>query len=70
MLRAVRETETTQENIRDWLELDEGDLGFQLDRGTNCCRDIFLCIFISTICIIKFFIFYGYLFASLIQIIG
>jgi hypothetical protein len=24
------ENETTQENIQDWLELDEGDLRFQL----------------------------------------
>jgi hypothetical protein len=30
VLRAAGETETTQENIRDWLELDEGDPGFQL----------------------------------------
>jgi hypothetical protein len=30
VLRAVGETETTQENIQDWLELDEGDSGFQL----------------------------------------
>jgi hypothetical protein len=30
VLRAAGETETTQENIQDWLELDEGDLGFQL----------------------------------------
>jgi hypothetical protein len=29
-LRAAGETETTQENIKDWLELDEGDPGFQL----------------------------------------
>jgi hypothetical protein len=29
-LRAAGETETTQENIQDWLELDEGDPGFQL----------------------------------------
>jgi uncharacterized protein YehS (DUF1456 family) len=28
VLRAAGETETTQENIQDWLELD-GDLGFQ-----------------------------------------
>jgi uncharacterized protein YehS (DUF1456 family) len=28
MLRAAGETETTQENIQDWLELD-GDPGFQ-----------------------------------------
>jgi hypothetical protein len=30
VLRAAGETETTQENIQDWLELNEGDPGFQL----------------------------------------
>jgi hypothetical protein len=30
VLRAAGETETTQENIEDWLELDEGDPGFHL----------------------------------------
>jgi hypothetical protein len=30
VLRAAGETDTTQENIQDWLELDEGDTGFQL----------------------------------------
>jgi hypothetical protein len=30
VLRAAGETKTTQENIRDWLQLDEGDPGFQL----------------------------------------
>jgi hypothetical protein len=29
-LRAAGETETTQENIQDWFELDEGYPGFQL----------------------------------------
>jgi hypothetical protein len=29
-MRAVGETETTQETIQDWFELDEGDPGFQL----------------------------------------
>jgi hypothetical protein len=28
VLTAARETETTQENTQDWLELDEGDPGF------------------------------------------
>jgi hypothetical protein len=28
-LRAAGESETIQENIQDWLELDEGDPGFQ-----------------------------------------
>jgi hypothetical protein len=30
VLRAAGKTETTQENIQDCLELDEGDPGFQL----------------------------------------
>jgi hypothetical protein len=30
VLRAAGETETTQENIQDWLEMDEGDPGFRL----------------------------------------
>jgi hypothetical protein len=30
VLRSAGETETTQDNIQDWLELDEGDPGFQL----------------------------------------
>jgi hypothetical protein len=29
MLTAAGETETTEENIQDWLELDEGDPGLQ-----------------------------------------
>jgi hypothetical protein len=53
VLRAGGETETTQENIQDWLELDEGDPGFQLLTGINYCSDIYLSIFISTTYIIK-----------------
>jgi hypothetical protein len=30
VLRAAGETETTQENIQDWLELDAGDPGCQV----------------------------------------
>jgi hypothetical protein len=30
VLRAAGENETTQENIQDWLELDEGDPEFKL----------------------------------------
>jgi hypothetical protein len=30
VLRAAGETETTEENVQDRLELDEGDPGFQL----------------------------------------
>jgi hypothetical protein len=41
VLRAAGETESTQENIQDWLDLDEGDPGFQLMTRRNCCNDIF-----------------------------
>jgi hypothetical protein len=30
VLWAAEETETTQANIQDWIELDEGEPGFQL----------------------------------------
>jgi hypothetical protein len=30
VLSAAGDTETTQENIQDWLQLDEGEPGFQL----------------------------------------
>jgi hypothetical protein len=45
VLKAAGLTETVQENIQDWLELDEGDPGFQLLTETNCCSDIFLIYF-------------------------
>jgi hypothetical protein len=32
VFRVARKTEITQENIQNWLELDEGDPGFQLLR--------------------------------------
>jgi hypothetical protein len=53
VLRAAGETETTQ----DWLELDEGDPGFQLLTEEDISAPIFLFIFISAICSIKFSIY-------------
>jgi hypothetical protein len=55
VLRAAGETETTQENIQDWLELDGGDPGLQL-----------LFIFISAIYIITFssYLFSKFFFSS------
>jgi hypothetical protein len=54
-LRAAGETETSQENIQDWLQLDEGDPGFQLLKEEEITAVIvFLLIFISTTYIIKF----------------
>jgi hypothetical protein len=52
---AAGETETTQENIQDWLELDEGNPGFQLLTNEETAAVIFfLFIFISTTYVIKF----------------
>jgi hypothetical protein len=47
VLRAAGETETTQENIQDWLQLDEENPGFHLLTGK-----IFFIYFISTTYII------------------
>jgi hypothetical protein len=47
VLRAAGETETTQENIQDWLQLDEGNPGFQLLTEEEISAMI-LFIFIST----------------------
>jgi uncharacterized protein YehS (DUF1456 family) len=41
------ETETTQENIQDWLQLDEGDPGFQLLTDEEIAAVIFLLLFSS-----------------------
>jgi hypothetical protein len=47
VLRAAGETETAQANIQDWLQLDEGDPGFQLLAEEEIAAVIFL--FIGTI---------------------
>jgi hypothetical protein len=74
VLRAAGQTETTQENIQDWLEPDKGDPGFQLLTEEEIAAVIFfLFIFISTTYIIKFSIYLfsifvlGLYFASLIR---
>jgi hypothetical protein len=55
VLRAAGETETTQENIQDWLELGEGDPGFQLlVEDETAAVTFFTFIFISTTYIIKY----------------
>jgi hypothetical protein len=72
VLRAAGETETTQENIQDWLELDGA-----FDRGRHFCSDIFglfpsaLPILLSFpfICFL-FFCLVGLCFTSLIPIIA
>jgi hypothetical protein len=50
VLRAAGETETSQENIQDWLELDEGDPGFQLLTEEEIVAVIFfICLFSSAL---------------------
>jgi hypothetical protein len=62
VLRAGGETETPQENIQNWLELHEGDPGFQLLTKEEIAAVIcfYLFIFISTTYSIKFFIYLCY----------
>jgi hypothetical protein len=55
-VRAARETETTQENIQDWFELNERDPKFQLQTEGEIAAVIFLFTFISTALLIKYFI--------------
>jgi hypothetical protein len=54
MLRAGGETETTQDNIRDWLQLDEADLGFQLLTEEEISVVIY-CLFLSALSILLHF---------------
>jgi hypothetical protein len=70
LLRAAEETESTQENIQDWLQLDEGDPGFQLLTQEEIDAVIFFYLFSSALTILLnfpfiyflgFFVFYGYL---------
>jgi hypothetical protein len=44
-LRAAGETETTQGNIQDWLELDEGDPKFELLTEEEIVAVIFFFIY-------------------------
>jgi hypothetical protein len=80
VLRAAGETETTQENIKVWINLDEGvPWSSASDRGRNCCSDIFffnlfssalpVLLNFSFICFLSFFYLLGLSFASLIRII-
>jgi uncharacterized protein YehS (DUF1456 family) len=45
VLLAAGETETTQENVQDWLQLDEGDPGFQLLTEEEIAAVIFYLIY-------------------------
>jgi hypothetical protein len=45
LLRAAGQIETKQENIQDWLHLDEGDPTFQLLREEEIAAVIFFILF-------------------------
>jgi hypothetical protein len=49
-LRASEEAETVQENIQDWLVLDEGEPRFQLLTDEEIAVVKFLCLFLSELC--------------------
>jgi hypothetical protein len=49
VLRAAGETESTQENIEDWLELDEGHPEFQLLTEEEIAVAIYFYLFSSAI---------------------
>jgi hypothetical protein len=75
VLGAAGKTEPTQENIQDWLELDEGDQHFSFCQGKICCSDFFYLISSALpillnfpfICFLGTFVFQRYLsFSSLI----
>jgi hypothetical protein len=79
VLRAAGETETTQENIEDWLELDEGDPGFQFLTEEETAAVIFFHLLSSALPILLNFPFIYFLrffcpselsFASLIRILA
>jgi hypothetical protein len=53
VLRKAGETETTQEDIQDWLGLDEGDPEFQLQTEEEIATVIFFYLFSSAI-LLKF----------------
>jgi hypothetical protein len=64
VFRAAGEAETTEENIQDWLKLDEGDPGFQLLTEEEIATVLFLYLFSSALPILFNFpfslIFYGF----------
>jgi hypothetical protein len=78
VLRAGGETETMQENTQDWLQLDEGDPGFQLLTEEEISAMIFYLFLSALFILLHFYLFVSKLgfcllrlsFASLMRIIG
>jgi hypothetical protein len=56
VLRAAGETETMQENIQDWLQLDDGDPGFQLLAFLWLLNKLSIAIFLINFC--QYYIYY------------
>jgi hypothetical protein len=52
VLRAAGDTETTQENIQSWLEMDEGDPGFQFLTEEEIAAVIFFYLFLAALSIL------------------
>jgi hypothetical protein len=48
VLRAAAESDTTQGNIRDWLQLDEGEPGYQLLTDEEIASVTFIYFFMPT----------------------
>jgi hypothetical protein len=68
VLRAAGETETTQENIQDWLQLDEGYPGFQLLTEEEIAAVIFFIYFHQhrlNYYIFHLFVFYFFVFRAI-----
>jgi hypothetical protein len=57
VLRAAGETETSQENIQDWLELDGGETGFQILTEVEIAAVIIFYLFSSGLYILLNFTF-------------
>jgi hypothetical protein len=68
VLRAAGETETSQENIQDWLQLDEGDPGFQLLAEEEIAAVLSILLDFPFISFLTFLL--GTSFASLIRIMA
>jgi hypothetical protein len=59
---AAGETETTQENIQDWFDLEEGDPGFQLLTEEEIAAVIFCYLFSSALQYLYYYIFHLFVF--------
>jgi hypothetical protein len=70
VLKAAGETETTQENIKDWLELVEGNPAFQLLIEEEICAVIFFYLISSALCILLKFLSYFLSFRAIFSYIN